>query len=146
MKENYDFLQQINFAGPNKPIYYIPDVKRYLKFRMLRVVCIVALVFLVSVVSAHCQVPCGIYDDPARVNQLLEDATTIKKAVAEINSLHELESRTATQSNQFVRWVNTKEKHASNMITILGEYFMVQVSNSGFHPALQTNLLFVEGT
>lgn len=85
------------------------------------------LVFLVSFVSAHCQVPCGIYDDPARVNQLLEDVTTIKKAVIEIDALHNLEIQTATQANQLVRWVMTKEKHASDMITTLGEYFMVQV-------------------
>ena len=26
---------------------------------------------------AHCQVPCGIYDDPARIARLAEDTTTI---------------------------------------------------------------------
>ena len=91
-----------------------------------------SLLFLVAAVASHCQVPCGIYDDPARVNQLMEDVTTIGKAVAEITSLHELDQQTVTQSNQFVRWVNTKEKHASNMITVLAEYFMVQVRSSSF--------------
>ena len=38
-------------------------------------------------VSAHCQVPCGIYDDQARIHQLEEDATTIAKAITEINAL-----------------------------------------------------------
>ena len=30
--------------------------------------------------NAHCQVPCGIYDDSARVQSMLEDAATITKA------------------------------------------------------------------
>ena len=37
------------------------------------------------VLDAHCQVPCGIYDDPARIAELREDATTIEKAIAGIN-------------------------------------------------------------
>ena len=82
---------------------------------------------LLGFVIAHCQVPCGIYDDPARVTQLLEDVSTIRKAVNEITSLHSLETTTATQSNQLIRWVMTKENHASSMITTLAEYFMVQV-------------------
>ena len=52
--------------------------------------------------EAHCQVPCGIYDDPARIAQLLEDATTIEKAIAQLNELagaHE-----AKGMNQAIRW------------------------------------------
>ena len=37
--------------------------------------------------GAHCEVPCGIYDDHARITQMLEDATTIEKAVAQILEL-----------------------------------------------------------
>lgn len=29
---------------------------------------------------AHCQVPCGIYDDHARVAAMLEDAATVEKS------------------------------------------------------------------
>ena len=29
---------------------------------------------------AHCQMPCGIYDDDARIQQMREDAVTIRKA------------------------------------------------------------------
>ena len=35
--------------------------------------------------SAHCQVPCGVYGDSARFTQMLEDQTTIAKAIAQIN-------------------------------------------------------------
>ncbi len=35
----------------------------------------------------HCQVPCGIFDDGARVAALKEDAATIRKAMVQINEL-----------------------------------------------------------
>ena len=40
-----------------------------------------------SVALAHCQVPCGIYGDQLRFEQLLEDAKTIAKAQAQLNEL-----------------------------------------------------------
>ena len=50
---------------------------------------------------AHCQIPCGIYDDHARVASMLEDVATIRKAVAQIA---ELSGKTDPQSqNQLVR-------------------------------------------
>jgi len=36
--------------------------------------------------SAHCQVPCGIYDDHARIHAMQEDASTIAKAVKKLNA------------------------------------------------------------
>ncbi len=73
---------------------------------------------------AHCEVPCGIYDDPARVAQLLEDATTIGKAVDEITALA---GKTDVQSiNQVVRWVNTKEAHATRIQETIAQYFLDQ--------------------
>jgi hypothetical protein len=33
----------------------------------------------VATVDAHCQVPCGIYDDDGRIKRLREDVTTITK-------------------------------------------------------------------
>ena len=38
-------------------------------------------------VRCHCQVPCGIFDDGARVAALKEDAATIRKAMVQINEL-----------------------------------------------------------
>ena len=37
--------------------------------------------------QAHCQVPCGIYDDHARVQSMLEDSATVGKAVQMIGEL-----------------------------------------------------------
>ncbi len=73
---------------------------------------------------AHCQVPCGIYDDAARIARLHEDADTIAKAMVKINEMagaHE-----ALQLNQATRWVATKEHHASHIIEVISEYFLAQ--------------------
>jgi hypothetical protein len=74
--------------------------------------------------DAHCQVPCGIYDDPARIAQLREDATTIGKAVDQIRQLggkHEV-----LAINQATRWIMTKEDHASHIIEVVSLYFLTQ--------------------
>lgn len=73
---------------------------------------------------AHCQVPCGIYDDPARIAQMREDAATITKAITNINTL--VMKQDAESFNQATRWVNTKEAHASNIIEIVSTYFLTQ--------------------
>ncbi|PIE60244.1 MAG: superoxide dismutase [Desulfobulbus propionicus] len=73
---------------------------------------------------AHCQVPCGIYDDHARVAAMLEDATTVEKAV---QLMGELAGKQDAQShNQMVRWVMNKEKHAQNIIATISDYFLTQ--------------------
>jgi nickel superoxide dismutase len=74
--------------------------------------------------QAHCQVPCGIYDDAARIARLREDATTIGKAVTNIRQL--AGSHDAQGQNQLVRWINTKEDHASHVIAVVSEYFLTQ--------------------
>ena len=38
-------------------------------------------------VHAHCQIPCGIYDDHARIHSMYEATETIRKAVTDILSL-----------------------------------------------------------
>lgn len=82
------------------------------------------LVLMPGQAFAHCQVPCGIYDDHARVEAMLEDVATIKKAVA---MMTELNAKTDIQSKQqFVRWVNTKEMHAEKIIRTISDYFLTQ--------------------
>lgn len=74
--------------------------------------------------SAHCQIPCGIYDDHARVQAMLEDAATIEKS---IKLIAELAGKTDAQSqNQMIRWVMNKEKHAQNIIATISDYFLTQ--------------------
>jgi len=81
------------------------------------------LVFSVTAHS-HCQIPCGIYNDHARVSQMLEDTATILKSCRLIASLS---GKTDVQSqNQLVRWVMNKEKHAQNVIETISHYFLTQ--------------------
>jgi len=78
----------------------------------------------VQTASAHCQIPCGIYDDHARVQAMLEDAATVEKSVKLIT---ELAGKSDAQSqNQLVRWVMNKEKHAQNIISTISDYFLTQ--------------------
>ncbi len=73
---------------------------------------------------AHCQIPCGIYDDHARVQTMLEDAATIEKSVKLISAL--AGKADAQSQNQLVRWVVNKEKHAQNIISTISDYFLTQ--------------------
>lgn len=79
-------------------------------------------------VDAHCEVPCGIYADQLRFEQMLEDQTTIAKAIASIGEItEELAVEPNVQGiNQSVRWVTTKESHATNTQHIIAQYFMTQ--------------------
>lgn len=73
---------------------------------------------------AHCQVPCGIYDDPARFTELKEHVTTISKAMAQIA---ELAGKSDAQSlQQLSRWVANKESHAQEVQQIALDYFLAQ--------------------
>jgi len=79
-----------------------------------------------SVAFAHCQVPCGIYGDQLRFEQLLEDAKTIAKAQAQLNELLAGGQPTAQSVNQMARWVMTKEDHAGKVQDTMQAYFLAQ--------------------
>ena len=51
--------------------------------------------------GGHCQVPCGIFDDPRLVAELKEACATIKKAMVQINELSA--SLDALKINQMTR-------------------------------------------
>jgi nickel superoxide dismutase len=90
----------------------------------LLAISLLALVGSADKASAHCQVPCGIYDDPARIARLQEDAATISKAIgkiAELSGKHDAQSL-----NQAIRWVTTKDAHASHIVEVCAEYFLTQ--------------------
>jgi nickel superoxide dismutase len=72
----------------------------------------------------HCEIPCGIYTDPMRVQMIEEHCKTIEKAMAQIAALSKEHSPTA--SNQIARWVANKEKHAGDIQQIVTQYFMTQ--------------------
>merc|ERR1711966_406445 len=85
-----------------------------------------AAAFTMPAASAycHCQVPCGIFDDSLRVKSLKEDCTTIHKAIHQMG--HLAGNSDVQSTNQMVRWINTKEEHASRIITVVAEYFLTQ--------------------
>jgi hypothetical protein len=73
--------------------------------------------------SAHCQVPCGIYADDVVFGELMTDVKTIHKAMNQIN---ELSGDASASSNQLVRWVTNKEAHAQNIQDTMSAYFLAQ--------------------
>lgn len=77
--------------------------------------------FFVGNAMAHCEIPCGIYDDATRMTMILEHATTIEKSMNKINELEK-----GGNANQLVRWVTNKEKHAELLQDIVTQYFMTQ--------------------
>ena len=74
-------------------------------------------------VSAHCEIPCGIYDDHMRIRMIAEHVTTIEKSM---NQIIKLGATEPLDYNQLVRWVMNKEHHADEVQEILSQYFMTQ--------------------
>ena len=104
---------------------------------------------MLSQASAHCQVPCGIFEDKARVKGMMgarpthppaphpthptclpvgaEDATTIRKAMVQTSSLSATVAAGDPQGlNQATRWINTKEDHANKILNTTADYFLAQ--------------------
>jgi len=80
-------------------------------------------VVLAPAAFSHCQVPCGIYDDELRITVIAEDITTVEKCMEMID---ELSAGSEPNINQIVRWVNTKEYHADDIMGVVADYFMAQ--------------------
>jgi nickel superoxide dismutase len=74
-------------------------------------------------VFSHCQIPCGIYDDAARLKMIGEHTMTIEKSMKQIIELSESK---ADNNNQIVRWVLNKEQHADALAEIVTDYFLAQ--------------------
>jgi len=85
-------------------------------------VSVLAMVFA-SMVYSHCQIPCGIYDDKARISMIDEHIATIEKSMKQIT---ELSAQSEKNFNQIVRWVQNKENHADYIMEIASDYFMAQ--------------------
>ena len=85
----------------------------------------IAFLFLFStVLHAHCEIPCGIYDDEMRVKMISEHIQTIEKSMTAINELEK--AGLSHHSNQLVRWIMNKEDHATELQWIVTQYFMTQ--------------------
>jgi len=75
------------------------------KFRVFGVACVAVVVIGTTAwqANSHCQIPCGIYDDNARLTAIAEHTRTIDKAMAQITEITQAKEHNA---NQLVRWVN----------------------------------------
>jgi nickel superoxide dismutase len=86
-----------------------------------------AVLMWASHAGAHCEIPCGIYDDQMRANSIAEDITTIEKAMTQIRELSaKMGGRDPLNYNQLVRWVVNKEEHANRIQHTVQHYFMTQ--------------------
>ena len=75
------------------------------------------------VVLSHCEIPCGIYGDPMRLDLMSEHIDTIEKSIRQIEDLSAAGDK---NYNQLVRWVGNKEFHADEFSDIITQYFMKQ--------------------
>ena len=96
-----------------------------MKIRNIIAIAIIIAAFGFNNVHAHCQVPCGIYDDAVRIIQIREHVTTIEKAMKQIEQLASDKS-SAQNMNQLIRWINTKEEHATFIQSTMANYFLAQ--------------------
>lgn len=78
---------------------------------------------LASMAGAHCQIPCGIYDDHARIAMMEENVATIEKSMVEIGKLA---ADSPQNINQLVRWVSNKDEYADQLTEIVTYYFLAQ--------------------
>ena len=96
-----------------------------MKIRNIIAIPTIVTAFGLNIITAHCQVPCGIYDDAVRIIQIREHVTTIEKAMNQIDQLTNDESN-AQNMNHLIRWINTKEEHATFIQSIIADYFLAQ--------------------
>jgi nickel superoxide dismutase len=92
------------------------------KFVVASVVAL-ALLATAAPASAHCQVPCGIFEDELRVQLIEEHIGTIEKSMKQIVALSNEDDE---DYNQIVRWVMNKDEHADKIQDIATYYFMAQ--------------------
>ena len=77
----------------------------------------------VTMSIAHCEIPCGIYNDELRIELIKEDIQTIEKSTSQIV---ELSKATPVNYNQLVRWIDNKEEHANKIQDVVTQYFLTQ--------------------
>ena len=89
-------------------------IKRLIPFFAVAALAVVP----VQTADAHCQIPCGIYNDQNRLDDLRTDFTTIEKSVTKINELTDVFAVT--------RWTMNKEQHCESIMTAVEDYYLSQ--------------------
>lgn len=85
--------------------------------------CLPVVFLSASPVSAHCQIPCGIYDDNTVIKSMHTDFETIEKAS---KTIIELSKDPAKNAHQLTRWITNKESHAQAIQEKVLNYFLAQ--------------------
>jgi|GEM_PF-157350 len=93
------------------------------KITFIAIAFFVSILFVYQNSYAHCEIPCGIYEDSLRISLINEHITTIEKSM---NMINELSKQTNPNYNQLVRWVANKEEHANKIQEIVSQYFLHQ--------------------
>lgn len=84
---------------------------------------LLSLLVIQSGLSAHCQMPCGIYHDELVLSSIDQYIETMNKAASELNSIKFDDPQTRSQ---FVRWVMNKEDETKRAGDLLVVYFLQQ--------------------
>ncbi len=90
-----------------------------------------ASLFTAASLSAHCQVPCGIYGDELKFGELEQHIETIEKSGKMIRELSTKDLLSAQDHQQLIRWTTNKETHAQKIIDEAANYFLAQRIKSG---------------
>lgn len=97
-------------------------MKKYKQLLILGVLTILSL-NISKKTYAHCEIPCGIYEDTLRIELIKEHIVTIEKSM---KMIIELTNDETINYNQIVRWINNKEDHANKLQDIVSQYFLHQ--------------------
>jgi nickel superoxide dismutase len=73
--------------------------------------------------SAHCQLPCGIYHDAMVFDQIDQYTETMYKGIAVLN---QLKIQNVHDQNELVRWIMEKEKESNDISNVFTFYFLQQ--------------------
>jgi len=88
------------------------------------IITLTLLAFVIpTIVSAHCEIPCGIYTDKMRIEMIKEHITTIEKSMKQVVELSKAGDK---NYNQLVRWITNKDDHANQLQHVVTQYFMTQ--------------------
>ena len=94
-----------------------------MKNTIIFAVALVTLIGVGRIALSHCEIPCGIYDDQARITSMLEDMTTVEKSMKQIIEISAMEK---PNQNQLIRWVMNKEKQADRIQETVAQYWLTQ--------------------
>lgn len=81
-----------------------------------------------SSLSAHCQMPCGIYHDDMVFDLVDQYVETMYKGITVMN---ESKLSSVKDKNEFVRWVIQKENASNETVNLIVSYFLQQKVKPG---------------